>query len=243
MLNGKGRVLGFIAVLSAMVILSGCVTVGEYERLKDELAQAQDTVGQRDRQLDELDAGKRVFEERALALAEELNRYRQHSAAADRKIEELTGQLAEKKKSMPTGVAKTGIAGLEVFQPDGSGDVGLRLSDEILFDSGSETLKAAGKTALDWVISNSLKASNGKIQVCGHTDSDPVVKTKAKWPGGNIQLSAHRAMAVQDYLRKHGISEKRISIAGFGPHKPLAPNDSKENKSRNRRVEIILRAN
>ncbi len=243
MFNGKGRVLGLVAVLSAMVILSGCVTVGEHERIKDELAQAQDTVDQRDRQLEELDAGKRVFEERALTLAEELNRYRQHSAAADSKIEELTAQLAEKRKSMPTGVAKTGINGLEVFQPDSSGDVGLRLSDEILFDSGSETLKPAGKTALDWVISNSLKGSKGRIQVCGHTDSDPVVKTRAKYPGGNIQLSANRAMAVQDYLKKHGISEKRICITGYGPHKPLAPNNSKENKSRNRRVEIILRAN
>jgi len=241
-LNGKGRVLGLVVVLSAMVLLSGCVTVGEYERLKDELAQAQDTVDQRDRQLDELDAGKRVYEEKALALAEELNRYRQQSAAADRKIEELTAQLSEKKQSMPTGVAKTGIDGLEVFQPDSSGDVGLRLSDEILFDSGSESLKPAGKTALDWVISNSLKGSGGKIQVCGHTDSDPVVKTKAKYPWGNIQLSARRAIAVQDYLKKHGIGEERISVAGYGPHVPLAPNDSKENKSRNRRVEIILRA-
>ena len=128
--------------------------------------------------------------------------------------------------------------GVEIYIPE-SGSAGIRLSDEILFDSGKSSIKTNGKQALDWVI-NQLKQRNGRIEVVGHTDTDPVVKTKKQYPYGNIQLSMMRAVVVMDYLKKNGIREDRMSVSGFGPNRPMAPNDTAVNKKKNRRVEIIL---
>lgn len=240
MSRGIGTLALFVTLVLSLAAFTGCVTVGEYERLKDDLAQAQEDLDVKNRQIEELDAGKRLYEEKALALEDELKRYRDHSAEADKIIEELNRELAAAKTG-PTGTEGPVMEGVTLFKPESGGSAGIRLSDEILFDSGSNSLKDPGKKALNWVI-NELKKSNGRIEVRGHTDSDPVVKTKAKYPLGNIQLSSMRAMTVMDYLRKNGIPEDRISVSGFSQYDPLAPNDSKVNKAKNRRVEIILHA-
>ena len=77
----------------------------------------------------------------------------------------------------------------------------------------------------------------------GHTDSDPVKKpgTVEKFPHGNVQLSAARALEVYAALRgMPGIDEKKIVVAGFGPNEPIEKNDSATNKQKNRRVEIFV---
>jgi len=237
--NGIGnRWIPVVILLLGAMAASSCVTVGEYERLKDQLAQTQDQLDQKNHQIEELDAGKKLYEEKSLSLEDELKRYQKHSADADKMIEDLRAQLAARKEE-PKGKVMEGV---ELFKPTGSSEsAGIRLSDEILFDSGSISIKPAGKQALNWVIKE-LKKTNGKIEIFGHTDTDPVVRTKNKYPFGNIQLSVMRAISVEDYLRKNGIHEERMSVAGFGPFQPLGPNDTPENKKKNRRVEIILHA-
>jgi len=233
--NGKIVLLAVLILLGSLV-LSGCVTVGEYERLKAERDQALSDADSKNRQLEELDASKRLYEEKALALEDEIGRYREHSAQADKIIEDLKTQLASQKPT--TTGEKSVMDGVEIFVSEKQ-DAGIRLSDEILFDSGKTSIKSAGKQALDWVISQ-LKQRNCNIEVVGHTDTDPVVKTKKQYPYGNIQLSMMRAVVVMDYLKKNGIREDRMSVSGFGPNKPVAPNDTATNKKKNRRVEIIL---
>jgi outer membrane protein OmpA-like peptidoglycan-associated protein len=46
---------------------------------------------------------------------------------------------------------------------------------------------------------------------------------------------------VRDILVSHGVDAARITIIGKGPDQPVAPNDTPENKERNRRIEIILK--
>jgi len=220
------------------VAFSGCVTVGEYERLKEDLAEAQKNVDLKNQQLQELDASRRLYEEKALSLEDETSRYRQHSAEADKIIEDLRQQLAAVNDQ---GVGGELMEGVTLFKPKQGGSAGIRLDNKILFDSGSTLIKTPGKQALNWVISQ-LQKTAGKIQILGHTDTDPVVKTKDKYPYGNIQLSAMRAISVFDYLKDNGINEDRMSVSGYGPFDPLEPNDTKTNKSKNRRVEIIVHA-
>ena len=237
MFSGNGKLV-FLTVLIApgSLVLTGCVTVGEYERLKAERDQALSDADAKNRQLEELDASKRLYEEKSLGLEDEIGRYRQHSAEADKIIEDLKEQLAKQKPTTSGG--KSVMDGVEIYIPE-RGSAGIRLSDEILFDSGKSSIKSNGKQALDWVI-NQLKQRNGRIEVVGHTDTDPVVKTKQQYPYGNIQLSMMRAVVVMDYLKKNGIREDRMSVSGFGPNKPIASNDNATNKKKNRRVEIIL---
>lgn len=79
----------------------------------------------------------------------------------------------------------------------------------------------------DWLIANNSR----KILIKGHTDDT----------GNNDynqELSTKRATAVKYELVRLGVNESRITVIGFGSSKPLAPNDSEENKQKNRRTEI-----
>lgn len=74
-----------------------------------------------------------------------------------------------------------------------------------------------------------------KVEVWGHTDStgDDTY---------NQKLSEKRADAVCDYIIKHGISPERISSKGFGETKPIASNETKEGRQRNRRTEFYFKS-
>ncbi len=85
-------------------------------------------------------------------------------------------------------------------------------------------------------VADAIKANKLKrILIEGHTDSDPIDKTKDKYRS-NRHLSCERADAVARYLIQQGVSETAIVVVGFGQHDPR---DSKQ-KARNRRVEIVL---
>jgi chemotaxis protein MotB len=123
------------------------------------------------------------------------------------------------------------------------GGYGVRLDDSVLFDSGSSSLKPEGQALLLKVAAKVKERSFERIWVRGHTDSDPVKKaaTLQKYPHGNIQLSADRAMEVAALLSsKGGIPKSRLVIAGFGASDPVAANTSSASKSKNRRVDIYI---
>lgn len=232
-----------VAVLAFVVLTtSGCVTVGEHERVKKELEGLKNGLSMKDKQIEELGKDKAVYENRVHELQNKNLNNEQDLAAKSSEIEKLRDQLKalenSSKSATGAGLGKNDF-GMEIYKPNNPVGVGIRLPDEILFDSGSTVIKDRGKQALNLVISN-IRSTDSDIQVIGHTDSDPVKKTIAKNPFGNIQLSTRRALAVFDYLRKNGIPEERMSVAGFGPNHPLVKETSSNNKMRNRRVEIVL---
>ena len=119
----------------------------------------------------------------------------------------------------------------------------LMIQDRILFDSGSADLGDEGAAALAQLSSEIAGAPHGKIFVRGHTDSDPVKKpqTRQRFPHGNLQLSAERAVSVAAYLiDQTSVSAQDVVVMGFGSWKPVRPNDSAETKRMNRRVEIFV---
>jgi chemotaxis protein MotB len=106
-----------------------------------------------------------------------------------------------------------------------------------LFDSGKADLKSEAIRLLD-KIAPVLKQSQRPIRVEGHTDNVPI-HTK-EFPS-NWELSTARAVNVLRYLvEKHEIPPQIISAAGYGEYHPIVPNDTAQNRSRNRRVEIII---
>jgi OOP family OmpA-OmpF porin len=56
----------------------------------------------------------------------------------------------------------------------------------------------------------------------------------------NVNLSQRRAQTVTQYLSKSGVPIKQLMAKGYGETKPLVPNDSDENKAKNRRVELMV---
>ena len=77
----------------------------------------------------------------------------------------------------------------------------------------------------------------------GHTDSDPVSKpaTKEKFPHGNLELSAMRAVNVAAELSgSDKVPARDVVVVGFGQYDPVKENTSADNKRLNRRVEIFV---
>jgi chemotaxis protein MotB len=110
----------------------------------------------------------------------------------------------------------------------------------LLFRSGRATLTSGGKKALSVIASNIMTNHPGKyIRIYGHTDSDPIRKTKNLW-ADNLDLSSNRAMAVARYMISRGIKGSLIESVGMGSTRPIAGNKSVADKKKNRRVEIMI---
>ena len=124
-----------------------------------------------------------------------------------------------------------GIEGANVSRRS-SGEVVVGIAGDVLFDSGSVTLKSAAKATLNRVASE-LKGRYGGnvIRIEGYTDTDPIRKSKWKT---NERLSAERALAVEAHLVSQGVPGDRIYSAAFGPAQP------KSTKKASRRVEIVI---
>ena len=88
-------------------------------------------------------------------------------------------------------------------------------------------------TLLDSVADIAGRCPAVKIEVTGHTDS-------VGNPETNKQLSAQRAQAVVTFLVQHGIARTRITSAGLGGARPVAPNDTEANRAKNRRIEFRI---
>lgn len=114
----------------------------------------------------------------------------------------------------------------------------ITLSSTILFQFGSADINPESFFVLDKIAAVIRKMSES-VRVEGHTDNVPVVHSK-RFPS-NWELSIKRAVNVVKYFVEVGkISPQRLSAAGYGESKPLFPNDTREHRARNRRVEILL---
>lgn len=113
------------------------------------------------------------------------------------------------------------------------------LTDRVLFDSGRAVLKAESVPLLNHVatiVENEEIATNA-LRVEGNTDSVPIAT--AQFPS-NWELSAARAGAVLQHLRRHGVPDARLSLAGYADRHPIAPNETAAGRARNRRVEVVV---
>jgi chemotaxis protein MotB len=112
----------------------------------------------------------------------------------------------------------------------------IHLLERLLFESGSAELKPEAKAVLD-TIAEILKFLPNKIRIEGHTDDRPI--KSARFPS-NWHLSVARALNTAYYLMSKGVNPEKISIAGYSEYRPIAPNDSEENRAKNRRVDIVI---
>ncbi len=114
----------------------------------------------------------------------------------------------------------------------------LRFKDELMFPKGSVELTPKAKAIL-LKLGDVLALFDGEIIVAGHTDNLPVApssKYRSNW-----ELSAARAVSVVDFLLAHKfVLPRQIAAVGYGPSRPLYPNNSPQHRAANRRVEIIL---
>jgi len=116
----------------------------------------------------------------------------------------------------------------------------LTLPDQVLFDPGRANLKPESLDVLDLLVDKLADYPESDIEIEGHTDSDPI--NTPQFPS-NWELSSTRANAVGRYMiEQRDFDPHRILAVGRGEYYPVAPNDTPENKAKNRRVEIRIKS-
>lgn len=147
-------------------------------------------------------------------------------AATDRRLAEQGQRIAENKRLIEELRARGADArltdrGVVVNLPD------------VLFEFDSARLTAAAERTA-WQIATVVGGDSARsIAVEGHTDS---LGTAAY----NERLSEARARAVADRLVKNGVGRGRLVARGFGESRPVATNETRDGRQRNRRVEVII---
>ncbi|MBL7192027.1 OmpA family protein [bacterium] len=109
----------------------------------------------------------------------------------------------------------------------------------ILFPSGSSNLLRTAAPMLG-KLANIIKETPYNIAVEGHTDDVPISGELARYYPSNWELSAARAASVLRYFIGEGIDAKRMQAVGYADTKNIVPNDSEDNRARNRRVSVVF---
>ena len=128
--------------------------------------------------------------------------------------------------------------GLEDVLEAELGDRGvlIRVKGQLLFATGEATLRKEGETTLQ-AIADIAAEIQYPVLIEGHTDDRPI--RTSRFPS-NWELSTARATSALRFLAHSGITTERLGVAGYAHMRPLVANDTKENRSRNRRVEFVF---
>ena len=118
--------------------------------------------------------------------------------------------------------------------------VKISLRDRMLFFADSKEMITTSEPILEKIgqVLTGVYDKIDHITISGHTAStstDTNTSNNIAW-----ELSTNRAVTVLNYLTDKGLPEKKLSIEGYSHFAPVAPNDSEENRTKNRRVEIII---
>ena len=153
---------------------------------------------------------------------------------AKRNLENLDATRNE--RSIPKDSDRDGVADDKdkcPHTPEGAtvNDLGCWVLKGVLFAPGQWAIDSRVHPALNEVVAILEKTPRLKLEIQGHTDNQGSVKH-------NQWLSEMRARVIRGYLVKKGIEGGRLTWAGYGSSKPVAPNDTPEGRAQNRRVEL-----
>ena len=154
-------------------------------------------------------------------------------AAAAEKIEQ---DIQEQMKQLTDALEEEIDKGMVTIEREGAKII-VRLEEKGSFGSGSDKPQKGFYDVMDR-ISSVLVGRKGKIIVAGHTDDIPIRTRRFR---SNWELSSARAITVAHALMKNkDLDSRRVLVEGHADSNPLLPNDSSENRAKNRRVELIL---
>jgi outer membrane protein OmpA-like peptidoglycan-associated protein len=186
------------------------------ERMKQQADQAAQQAAQQQKEAEAARAAALAQQQAAEAQAEQA---RQAAAQAEKDKADMRAQLlAQLNAVLQTQDTARGLI--------------VNMSD-VLFDTGSSTLRPAAREKLAKISGIVLAHPGLTMQIEGHTDS----------VGGdqmNQQLSERRADSVRDFLIGQGVTGSAVTAKGFGKTQPVASNDTAEGRQRNRRVELVV---
>jgi chemotaxis protein MotB len=189
---------------------------------------------------DERDQENRALREERSKIKNEIRDLQAQKDSLETALAEANARLLEQPQRDPgQNYAELDQLGIGYGMRDGR--MVISIPTEITFASGRADLSAEGKRALKSVaktLTQDYPVGEHEYWIEGHTDSDPIQKSKF---ASNRDLSLARAMAVlRSLVDDAGMPDQACAVTGWGPHRPVAANDSRANKAKNRRVEIVV---
>ena len=227
----------------------------KFVALEETFQETEDSLNQKQQKLEQLESSldllkqnsetalkERIAENEALMekIAERENELANRMA----RVDELEGLITRQQEAMRNLKEKLSDAllnfedkGLTVEARDGK--VYVSMENKLLFKSGSWTVGADGRLAIEEL--GNVLADNPDIAILieGHTDNIPY---SGKGPlKGNWDLSTKRATAIVNQLLENpNILPQNLTAAGRGEYLPIAPNSTREGRAANRRIEVVL---
>jgi len=235
--------------LPALMPLTGCQPQGEVNKYRTQYRTAQDQIldlqarlADKDRQLEIMRGARNPN----LDMQSQLTDAEASRAELEAEIVRLQG-LLERAGTTPIPVEladeleKLAQANPDLMSYD-SLTGAIRFRSDVTFALGKADVRAAAVTIINKLakVLNAPVAADYEVRVAGHTDNVPMKNAMNRQQyGDNWGLSTARAVSVMKAFATAGIPEQRMSVAGYGEHRPVEPNGDK-GSARNRRVEIYL---
>lgn len=167
-------------------------------------------------------------------LQEEIANLRKLNESQKSELSKLQDQAGELETKLKDEIGKGQIR-LNQY----SNKLVINIDDNISFDSGSSNLKPEILPALNKILEILDKYPDNRIVIEGHTDNVPIKTVRFR---NNWQLSSERSLAVLEYFlsKSKTLVPENIQSAALGEFHPVVPNTTKENRSLNRRVDIVV---
>jgi chemotaxis protein MotB len=247
-----------LALWTSLVLGFGCVTAGQHEEVVTERDRLAVEANQLNERVRVLESSNKSLDKERVQLMEQTEDLREVRAALEKDVTRLTKAESE----LATTRAKLDVQSEEVTKlratysglveeleaEVASGQIeieqlreGLRVnvSDEILFASGSAELGNNGVAVLKRVASQ-LQSIPQRVEVQGHTDNIAIRGALTKRFPTNWELAAARASRVVRLLQREGINPSRLTAVSYAEHRPVASNDTDDDRRLNRRIELRL---
>ncbi len=241
-----------ICMTGVLLVVSGCgIPKEEFQAEQQRVAALATQVKMKNNELEEKEAAyQKCLQEKDSAIGK-LKALGEETSTLSAELTEKQKQIAEleiikrsaekRQKALDDllGKFKALIASGKLSINVIDGRMVIQLPSGVLFKAGRAKLSKKGKEAVAEVAEVLKTIDNRKFQVAGHTDNQR--KKGRKNP--NWSLSYKRALAVFQLLLRKDVQEENLSIAAYAEYSPVAPNDTPENREKNRRIEIVLLPN
>ncbi|MGB0428205.1 MAG: OmpA/MotB family protein, partial [Flavobacteriales bacterium] len=179
---------------------------------------------------------RKVIEENT-ALIDQLQDQNRKMIDLEANIQAAKNKLSQLRSKISQALSQFEGRGMNVQQKDGK--LYISLDNSLLFASGKWDLGSAAKPAIKQLAEVLVQEKDLEVLIEGHTDN--VDFNGSSVLKDNWDLSVKRATSVVKELTKNkALEARRLTAAGRGEFNPIAGNDTKAGKAKNRRIEIII---
>ncbi len=228
--NLMKQVVGFKLWITVLMLfsLSACVSSGKYDKMVKERDMVNAEKAELQSQIEQMHIEQQELNEQLTQTEQQKQQAQAEISRQQRIFDNLQAAFSKEQQANQVKIEmmKSGIK--------------VNLANEILFPSGSADLNAQGMDVLKRAAAE-LKKSPYQTLVAGYTDNVSIsAKLKEKYPS-NWELAGARSARVVRLLEEEGVPSVQLISLSFGENHPVASNDTEDGRSKNRRIEIILR--